>query len=117
MEDRDYGMDKIDRPKTEDLTIRDCPEDLDQYESSRTVSQIINNTFYKWKEFELDDNGEFCIVMEKPEYRHLTADEAKELLEKSGKWVDQAPDPDEREILEPTDPSVDLPTVPVPYDD
>ncbi len=117
MKDCNYDVEGKDSPKTEYIRIRDCPEDLDESGPSRTVSQMINNTFYRWKEFELDDSDEFCIVMEKPEHRHLTADEAKELLEKSGKWVERTPDPGEAEKIEPTDPRLDVPPIPMPFID
>lgn len=116
MKDCDCEREDNNRLETGDIKIRDCPKDLDQSGPSRTVSQIINNTFYRWKEYKLDDGG-FCILMEKPEYRYLTAEEAMGLLEKSGKWVDQTPDPDEGRTLEPTDPRFDFPLDPMPYID
>lgn len=64
--------------------VLSCPENLVKMTPSRTVMQIINNTFYKWNEYELD-NG-YCLEIIKPYYKHLTAYEAVDLLMESRSW-------------------------------
>lgn len=96
------------------IKLRSCPTDIEEVAPSRVVIQMIDNQFYRWKEYELDDPRVFCIVLEEPEQRRLTAAEARELLEASGKWVETSIDPEEGYILKPTDPRVDMPPVPMP---
>ncbi len=101
----------------DNINLSDCPVGLDQSSPSRVVMQIIDNTFHKWKEYELDESGDFCIVMIEPEYLRLDAQEALELLQASSKWVFQTPDPAEGYTLDYNDPRVDLPPVTMPLID
>ena len=74
------------------ISVVDCPQEgeFNEADQSRTIMQIIDNQFHKWKEYDLEVTGSFFIVMEKPVYRHLTAEEAFKLLESSNEWVQQA---------------------------
>jgi hypothetical protein len=71
------------------LKVVDCPDTLDVLQPSRVILQIIDNVFYKWSEYDLNESGEFCIVMHAPYERKLSAKEARELLQASNKWIDQ----------------------------
>lgn len=86
------------------LAVVDCPDDLDEAVPSRTVMQRIDNTFYKWREYYLGD-GKWCIVMERPEHRSLSAHEATLLWEKSAGIGHEptTPDPDDWVLLDPAD--------------
>ena len=93
----------------------ECPPDLSQAKPSRIVMQVIDNTFHKWKEYDLDEPGRICVVLIEPEYRRLDAQEKTELLEASSKWIEQQPDLDQGYSLSPSDPRLDLPSIPMPY--
>lgn len=86
--------------------VHDCPDDLDQQSASRVVMQHIDGLFYKWEEYDLDDNGAFCIYMQKPERRMLSLGEAKALLEESAGWIDEHPPENKLKLLDPMHPSL-----------
>lgn len=91
------------------LGIVECPAGLDESQPSRTVLQYIENTFYKWHEYDLGKAG-FCIVMERPKRQQLTSGEAQVLLSASRLWAIAEPDPADEIRLAPDDPDLDLPT-------
>mgnify|MGYP000464370039 CR=1 FL=1 len=93
------------------LKVVDCPSDLDFSHPSRVVLQIIQNTFYKWYEFDIGPSGEFCIVLLEPEARRLTAEEARALLDASSRWVEQRPSSFEGYWTSPDDPVLAAPPV------
>lgn len=65
------------------LPVIDCPAAVDSSSAEHLVCQVIENTFYKWKEYEFfNAAGESLIAIEmiKPEARRLTAAEAQVLL-------------------------------------
>ncbi|MBE0431504.1 MAG: hypothetical protein IBX67_06730 [Dehalococcoidia bacterium] len=64
------------------LAVVDCPNDLNETVPSWAVMKVIDNTLYKWREYYLGD-GKWCIVLERPEHRSLSAHEATLLWEKS----------------------------------
>ncbi len=67
----------------ESLPVVDCPAAVDSSSAEHLVCQVIENTFYKWKEYEFfNAAGETRIAIEmiKPEARRLTAAEALVLL-------------------------------------
>lgn len=107
------GGDNEETYKVEDENIVDCPENIDDHEPSRVVMQYIDNTFHRWSEYDLK-TGEMFLVLEKPEYRQLSAEEAKILLDQSVKWKEQVPVTDQGYTLEPDDPKLDVPPVPMP---
>ncbi len=55
----------------------------------RTVMQIIDNTFYKWHEYRIDEEGGLCIYLVAPESRPLSAEESRALLTSSRGWLEQ----------------------------
>lgn len=84
------------------LAVVDCPDDLNETVPSWTVMKHIDNTLYEWREYYLGD-GKWCIVMESPEPRSLSAQEATLLLEKLigiGREP-TPPDPDNWVIIDP----------------
>ncbi len=86
------------------LAVVDCPDDLDETVPSWTVTQVIDNTLHTWQEYHLGD-GTWCIVLERPEHRHLSAHEATLLWEKSigiGREP-TTPDPGDWVIIDPDD--------------
>lgn len=94
------------------INVTDCPSNIEGRQVSRTVLQIIDNTFHKWYEYDIGFNGEFCIVLEKPYKKALTEIEARELLSQSQTWVEEsATIPQNMEILQPDDPRVNLPYI------
>lgn len=71
---------------TEALPVIDCPAGIDTESAEHLVCQIIENTFYKWKEYEfcdVDGKVRLAIEMIKPEARMLKAAEAQILLQGS----------------------------------
>lgn len=74
----------------DDLKLVDCLEGPPGEEPYRQVLQIIDNTFHKWREYRVGPGGEFCIILEEPERRLLTAGEARELLLASRGWQQAA---------------------------
>ncbi len=81
-----------------------CPPDLDVNQPAREVMQIIDDVYHLWKEYDLDEGESFCIVLEKPEQRRLSAQEANQLLEKSKQWMRPASLSDKGYSLEQDDP-------------
>jgi V8-like Glu-specific endopeptidase len=76
----------------EPMPVVDCPAAIDEDSAEHLVCQVIENTFYKWKEYEFfDSEGETCLALEmmKPEARLLTADEAQVLLNASKSFKNQ----------------------------
>lgn len=86
--------------------VQDCPDNVDLHATSRVVMQYINGLFYKWKEYDFDDDGAFCIYMQKPERRMLSIDEAKALLEDSAGWIEEPPPANLLKTLDPMDHSL-----------
>jgi len=89
-----------------ELDLYDCPEEVEELEPSCTVAQIIENTFYLWKEYEIEmDDGSigFCIEMKKPKSAPLSAEEAQVLLTASSLWKESQPGLKDTIILEPSD--------------
>ncbi|MEA1921809.1 MAG: trypsin-like peptidase domain-containing protein [Pseudomonadota bacterium] len=79
----------------ESMPVIDCPIGIDSESAEHLVCQVIENTFYKWKEYEFfTAAGEtrLAIEMIKPEARLLSADEAQRLLNGSKLWERQAVD-------------------------
>ena len=79
----------------ESMAVVDCPAAIDEESAKHLVCQIIENTFYKWKEYEFyDAAGEIWLAIEmiKPEARLLTADEAQVLLNASKLFEYQIPE-------------------------
>jgi len=67
----------------EALPVIDCPIGIESESADHLVCQVIENTFYKWKEYEFfDAAGKTCLALEmlKPEARLLRAAEARILL-------------------------------------
>ena len=71
------------------VNLIDCPAALEDSAEYRLVLQIIDNTFHKWREYDSKDEGGFCIFMEEPERRALSAEEASALLIASKGWLTQ----------------------------
>ncbi len=76
----------------ESMAVVDCPAAINEESADHLVCQVIENTFYKWKEYEFfDSKGETRLALEmiKPEARLLTADEAQILLNASKLFENQ----------------------------
>ncbi len=70
----------------ETMPVVDCPAAINEDSAEHLVCQVIENRFYKWKEFEFQDAaGEtrLAIKILEPEIRRLTAAEAGILLNAS----------------------------------
>ncbi len=80
----------------------DCPEDLDLSAPARTVLQVVQGVFHKWHEYEWAEDG-FCLVMEAPESRPLSAAEAARLLRDSNQWLHPSFLLPQAETLDPGD--------------
>jgi len=96
----------------EELGVTDCPASLNEAAPARIVMQIINNTFYKWKEYDLGSvNGksQFCIVVEEPYQMKLLQKDAEVLLKASQQWLKEASGSDEGLMLDASDPILSLP--------
>ncbi len=80
------------------LDLCDCPDNIWEMEPSRVVAQVIENTFYLWKEYDIDTNVDkcICILMVKPEPGPLTAEQARVLLTGSMLWRHSFPGKEER---------------------
>lgn len=91
-----------------ELSVIDCPEAVASRQPSRLVMQVIENTFYKWYEYDLPGpNGEtnFCIVMLEPMEILMTREEARVLKSASRLWTESASDVDETAALAATGPN------------
>ncbi|MCK5681072.1 trypsin-like peptidase domain-containing protein [bacterium] len=76
----------------EPMSVVDCPIGIASESAEHLVCQVIENTFYKWKEYEFfTAAGELRLAIEmiKPEARFLTATEAQVLLNGSKLWEHQ----------------------------
>jgi V8-like Glu-specific endopeptidase/fibronectin type 3 domain-containing protein len=96
----------------ETLGIVDCPANLNEAIPSRTVMQVIMNTFYKWNEYDVEQAAGktlFCIVMEEPVHGRLTREQAQVLLSASRLWMEYKPDPKDMEIIPASDPRWNVP--------
>ncbi|MBN2851117.1 MAG: hypothetical protein JXQ23_00115 [Clostridia bacterium] len=94
------------------IKVIDCPEGIKEMTPSRVILQIINQTFYKWNEYDVGNNGVFCIVVEQPYQKELSKDEAKELLYASQEWTAKTSMVSEAvQVLSPDDPTINLPAV------
>jgi V8-like Glu-specific endopeptidase len=76
----------------ESMPVVDCPAGIDEDSAEHLVCQIIENTFYKWKEYEFFNAAgevQLAVKMIKPEVHRLTAAEAGVLLNASKQLVQQ----------------------------
>ncbi len=97
------------RETSADLSmVRDCTSVQEQLPPDRIVLQIIEETFHKWREYDLG-GGEFCIILDAPHIEVLTQQQARSLLEVSARWMVVEPEADQIEILDPEDPSLNVP--------
>lgn len=93
------------------FNVSDCPDYIDNLVPDRTVMQIINNTFYKWYEYDIGQEGAFCILQEKPFKAELTESEAVVLLTMSQSWQMQAGlIEEEAEIIDVSEARLSLPS-------
>ncbi|MBN1624288.1 MAG: carboxypeptidase regulatory-like domain-containing protein [Clostridia bacterium] len=93
--------------------LSDCTDEITAEEPNRTVLQVINNTLYKWHEFDRPD-GTLSISLEKPYISNLKEGEARELLALSASWKSQVPKQLNQQTgiyLEPADADIRLPMV------
>ncbi len=60
----------------------DCPDIIDDSVSSNIIMQHIEGDVYKWERFDLG-NDNYCIILERPEEKRLSGEEARVLMEKS----------------------------------
>ena len=91
----------------ETLGIVDCPANLNEAIPSRTVMQVILNTFYRWHEYDVEQAGGktlFCLVMEEPVRIRLTRQQAQVLLSASRLWMESEPDPKDMVTIPASDP-------------
>lgn len=98
-----FQQDLHDTTDTEGFNVVDCPEGTDDYSYYRVVLQIIDDTFHKWREYELNDEEAFFIFMEEPHRGALTAEEARELLLASQEWKTQILPLKEATTVDPED--------------
>ena len=70
------------------LNLCDFPNNTQNIEPDRVVSQIIENTYYLWEEFDIimGEDACMCIFMKKPNPGPLSAHEAQVLLTGSMLW-------------------------------
>lgn len=96
------------------MNVADCPKTFDTERPNRMTVQWIENTFYKWKEFDFNTD-QVCLVLLKPEPQFLSKQEAQVLLRASQIWMLKQPAfSDDTSILDSSDPSLDLIPVNVP---
>lgn len=82
-------------------SIIGCPFEVnDRPSANRITLQIIEHTYYKWEEHDLDD-GRLCLVLLRPEQLGLSAEQASELLERSARWVEEIPSTARQELRSP----------------
>lgn len=62
-----------------------CPPGIDDDNEGRLVMQIIENEYYRWREYDID-YSRYCLVMEEPFNKHLSQEEAEHLVKRSRKW-------------------------------
>lgn len=96
------------------LGIAACPAEITgiQIQPDRIVLQWIENTFYKWQEYDLTD-GRMCILMAVPRAARLTIDQMQILLSASRIWQLQAPSRAEASLapVDIADPSLQFPPI------
>ena len=101
----------------EELGVTACPSALEiaNQPADRVVMQWIENTFYRWEEYDLGGDL-YCVVMLTPEFLILTVKEAQTLLSASRMWNDQPQPPAAKDalILDANDPSMNFPPVAEP---
>jgi V8-like Glu-specific endopeptidase len=99
----------------EDLGVSECPAHYAENEPPphRLVLQWIENTFYKWKEYDLAD-GRICVLMVLPDPALLTREETQVLLSASRLWQTHAQPRSEADLapVDPADPTLHLPPAP-----
>lgn len=101
----------------EQLSLADCPDGIGKLRPARVVAQYIQNKFYRWHEYEIkgaDNRAGVCIVLVQPRLGPLSKKDAQVLLSASETWKESIPEPGSMTILSPSDPSLNLPTVPSP---
>lgn len=97
---------------TTDPQVVDCPEDLTDT-PFEIVIQWIENTFYKWKEYNLP-GGDICIVMVEPHSYPLKQEEARVLLKASSLWqTPQNYHVGNVELVDGSDPSLQAESMPL----
>ncbi len=97
-----------------ELNVSDCPDDIADFKPSRVVAQVIENTFYLWEEYDIPTAGgdeTLCIVMKKPRSWSLTNSESRVLLTASTLWKQSKPRPEDKIILDASDPNFDIPPI------
>lgn len=80
------------------LNLCDFPDNMQNLEPDRVVSQIIENTYYLWEEYDIttDTDEYMCILMKKPNPGTLSAQEAQVLLTGSMLWRASIANPENR---------------------
>ncbi len=68
--------------KPPSVNFIDCPDIIDDSVSSNIIMQHIEGDVYKWEEFDLG-NDNYCIILERPEEKRLSGEDAESLMEKS----------------------------------
>lgn len=95
-----------------ELGVVECPAEMARSRPSRTVLQWIENTFYKWHEYDVGDalgQEAFCIVMARPASAVLSREEARVLLSASALWRRRALEVGPVEAADPSAPELNLP--------
>ncbi|MFC1764639.1 trypsin-like serine peptidase [Planctomycetota bacterium] len=71
-----------------ELNLCDCPEDTEDLEAARVVSQVIENSYYLWEEYVMMTGSDTCMFLKmlEPYPVPLTAAEAQVLLTGSMLW-------------------------------
>lgn len=104
------------KPVTElTFSLEKCPLTLDKNKHDRLTIQWIENTYYKWREYDLTENTR-CVIMDKPYSLILSAPSAETLLNASQLWQNTISTQvsENAIILDQNDPSLRLEPVPVP---
>lgn len=93
----------------EQMGISECPKDLGARQPDRRVLQYIENVLYSWEEYDLEPSGLFCVVLQRPLSRVLTAAEAQVLLSASSLWTEQQDAvPEDKAVDDPCEDSLQL---------
>ncbi len=105
-----WALDRASQGTGDVLRVVDAPDTYGAL-PARVVLQVIDSTFHKWYEYDVDGTGAFFIVQHEPTRRALSAQEAEALLEASAGWMHQVPMSEEGYVLSPDDPRLDLPVL------
>ncbi|QOC21808.1 trypsin-like serine protease [Wenzhouxiangella sp. AB-CW3] len=101
--------DELEARSLEGRLLMDCPSAVRDYNPHRRVLQVIDGVVHRWAEYDLADGISMCVILERPDFQILSADEASELMARSSTWEVYLPDPEYWEILPPDAPELDLP--------